>query len=49
MPGAVSRPPAAIVVAMAGNRVIVIGRGGGPTGRLPADSARFHAAPPVPR
>ena len=46
MPGAVSRPPAAIVVAMAGNRVI--GRGGGPAGRLPADSARFHAAPPVP-
>ena len=45
MPGAMSRPPAAIVVAMAGNRVI--GRGG-PAGRLPADSARFHAAPPVP-
>ena len=41
MAGAVSRPPVAIVVAMAENRVI--GRDGGLPWRLPADLARFRA------
>ena len=41
MAGVVNRPPVAIVVAMAENRVI--GRDGGLPWRLPADLARFRA------